>query len=237
MGLFGRPYLSLFGPSDPIEALRPLEITDNELEAYAPDSNSPWHGDTMSYIPGLNHLSDLFMTWYQSQHEKHITLPRLQDYIQQINSGLDHLPPELRWRGGLSRPAKSNFATDVQTVNLYITQLHIRSNLLEQLGKLAKQENSDKILAEVVKERQRVIDDMLAIVYQMPEETLEANGHSLVGKLRDIGLALLHEDTDTSNSLVNLDRLLTKLERLDLQPSPLMDHTSPLSCGSSLGMI
>jgi hypothetical protein len=229
MSLVGRPYLALFNPLDSVDALRPLEITDDELEAYVLDPNSPWHGDTMSYIPGLNYLSDLFTIWYQSQNEHPITLSRLQNYIQQINSALDHLPSELRWRGGLSRPPKSNFATDVQTVNLYITQVHIRSNLLEQLGKLATEENADKIIAEVAKERQRGIDDMLAIVYQVPQETLEANGSSLVRKLRDIGLALLHEDTDASNALVNLDRLLAKLDRLDFRPGPMTDQTSPLS--------
>jgi hypothetical protein len=229
LGIAGRQFLNLLAPSDNLEALTPLEITDLELYPSLPASTPSWHGDKMSYIPGLNHLVNLFMIWYQSQQEYAISLSRLQHYVELVHSALDHLPPELRWRGGLSRPPKSNFGTDVQTVNLYITQIHIRSSLLEQMDRLATEQGATETLAEIVKERQRIIDDMLAIVYQMPEETLEANGHSLVPKLRDIGLDLLREGPDTGTTLVNLDRLLAKLERLDFRPGMRQDQTSPSS--------
>jgi hypothetical protein len=140
---------------------------------------------------------------------------------------LDDLPPELRWRGGLSRPPKSNFGTDVQTVNLYITQIHIRSNLLEQMDRLSRDTSANTTIPGIVKERQRIVDDMLAIIYQVPEETLEANGYSLVPKIRDIGSALLHEGANHA-ALTNLDRLLAKLGRLDFRPQLQFDHTSPV---------
>lgn len=59
----------------------------------------------------------------------------------------------------------------------------------------------------------------------MPRETLEANGHSLVPKIRDIGAALLGEvrmgeSSGTVGEQTRLDfqRLLEKLEILDYRP-------------------
>lgn len=69
----------------------------------------------------------------------------------------------------------------------------------------------------------------LAIVYQMPESTLEANGHSLVGKLRDIGLSLLNDVQHPDLAFANLDRLLAKLDRLDVRRPNQAESVSPLS--------
>jgi hypothetical protein len=59
----------------------------------------------------------------------------------------------------------------------------------------------------------------------MPRETLEANGHSLVPKIRDIGSALLDEVRMVEGSHLvseqarhDLQRLLEKLEKLDYRP-------------------
>ncbi|KAJ9636857.1 hypothetical protein H2199_007851 [Coniosporium tulheliwenetii] len=228
-GIHGRPYLGMLSPHDYVEALKPLEITDKELDPLNEAQLNNWHGDRTTYIPGLNHLTNVFMLWYKCQQETWHSLEGLQEYMTLANAALDYLPPELRWRGGLSRPPQSNFGTDVQTVNLYITQIHVRSSLLHQMDHLAHERGASATSAEITTERQRLVDDMLAIVYQMPEDTLEANGHSLIPKLRDIGLALLHEDADPANALVNLDRLLKKLDRLDYRPEGQFGQTSPAS--------
>ncbi|KEF58462.1 uncharacterized protein A1O9_06388 [Exophiala aquamarina CBS 119918] len=76
--------------------------------------------------------------------------------------------------------------------------------------------------------RQNLDNDMLAIVYQMPEDALEANGNSLISKLRDFGISLLNEKTNPETSFLNLDRLLFKLDRLDVQPGSQIDSTSPV---------
>jgi hypothetical protein len=228
MGLHGRPYVGLFSSQDNVDSLKPLEITDAELDPLQVEpSGTQWHGDTISYIPGLNHLAKLFLLWHRSQEGNRHDPAHLQDYMEYIHRALDDLPPELRWRGGLSRPPKSNFGTDVQTVNLYITQIHIRSNLLEQMDRLSRDTSANTTIPGIVKERQRIVDDMLAIIYQVPEETLEANGYSLVPKIRDIGSALLHEGANHA-ALTNLDRLLAKLGRLDFRPQLQFDHTSPV---------
>ncbi len=140
-----------------------------------------------------------------------------------VQRALDYLPPELQWRGGLSRHSQSNFGTQVQTANLYITQLHIRSNLLEQMNRLSKSSGITKTPPEIINERQTIVEDMLEILYHMPQETLEANGHSLIPKIRDIGSALLDEvrtgdrpQPTGSKASVNLGRLLAKLESLNI---------------------
>jgi len=219
-----------------INALKPREITDADLGPVTPGEEQ-WHGNTTSYIPGLNALSNLFMLWYRSQQDDCSDLARLRIHMELVLSALDGLPPSLRWRGGLSRPPKSNFGTDVQMVNLYITQIHIRSYLLDQIYRTAEGQNDTSTLAEVMTARQDLVNDMLAIVYQMPEDTLEANGNSLISKLRDVGLALLNENTNPETSFLNLDRLLFKLDRLDVQPGSQVDSTSPvLSMTSPYGV-
>jgi len=59
----------------------------------------------------------------------------------------------------------------------------------------------------------------------MPRETLEANGHSLLPKVRDIGSALLDEIRMGEGSGIvsgkaegDLLRLLGRLEKLDYRP-------------------
>jgi hypothetical protein len=186
--MHGGPHIGLLSPQDNIGAPTPLELSDNELDpTQAPGPPDNWHGCTRSYVPGPNHLIKLFHLWYQSQQRDDNTIARLQHFTNLVQGALDYLPPELRWRGGLSRPPQSNFGTDVQTANLYITQLHIRSSLLAQMNQLAKTSGILQTPPELISERQSIVEDMLEILYHMPQETLEANGYSLVPKIRDIG--------------------------------------------------
>lgn len=216
-----------------IEPLRPRNLNDKEL-CDIPSSDETWHGHSRSYVPGLNALIDLFMLWYRSQQGHTSNLTHLQGYLDQVLSSLDQIPPELRWRGGLSKPPKSNFGTDVQMVNLYITQIHIRSFLLDQMASAVQSSQNATAISEINNSRQNLINDMLAIVYQMPEDTLEANGNSLISKLRDIGLALLN-GSSSEIAFVNLDRLLAKLDRLDVRPGTQVDSISPMTTFTSPG--
>ena len=223
--MFGRPYVGLLTPQDNIQALRPLDMTDRDLDRTPVSTGEQWHGDTMSYVPGLNHLSNLFLLWHSSQQLHNNNINSLQEHIVLVQRALDDLPAELRWRGGLSRPPRSNFGTDVQVANLYITQLHIRSNLLEQLDRLAKGQLDLTTSQSILSQRQSIVEDSLEILSHMPRETLEANGHSLVPKIRDIGAALLDEvrvidDSQLVNEQARTDlrRLLEKLEKLDFRP-------------------
>lgn len=223
LDLHGRPTVGLLSPQDNVEALTPLELSDKELDPAHVYEDDQWHGRDRSYIAGLNYMSKLNLLWHSSQRPSNDRSNHLQSHTAQIQRVLDYLPSELLWRGGLSRPPQSNFGTQVQTANLYITQLHIRSNLLEQINRLAKSSGEPCTPPVIMDERQNVVADMLEILYHMPDETLEANGHSLIPKIRDIGSALLDEMRTgdrpqplSSKAAANLDRLLAKLESLDM---------------------
>jgi hypothetical protein len=225
-GLHSRPYVIPSLVFSNFEASMPASLCDADLAPITPGEEL-WHGNTTSYIPGLIALSKIFMLWVKSQQGDCSNLGHLRNYLDLAASVLDDLPPALRWRGGLSRPLKSNFGTDVQMVNLYITQIHVRSFLMDQMHRAAIKAGDHAVVGDVKESRQALINDMLAIVYQMPEATLEANGFSLVGKLRDIGISLLDEENDPQLAYANLDRLLAKLDRLDTNRSNAFDSTSP----------
>ena len=227
-GLHARPYMVPSLAVSDFEAALPVDLNDAELAPITPGQEL-WHGNTTSYIPGLIALSRIFYLWVRSQQGDCFDLGHLRKHLDLAASALDELPPSLRWRGGLSRPARSNFGTDVQMVNLYITQIHIRSYLMDQMHRAAMKTGDLAVVGEIKEARQLLINDMLAIVYQMPEKCLEANGFSLVGKLRDIGISLLDEGNDPHLAYANLDRLLAKLDRLDTHPNTTFDSVSPVT--------
>jgi hypothetical protein len=235
-GLHSRPYTIPSLIYSKPESVTPADLCDANLAPITP-GEANWHGNTTSYIPGLDALRKVFLLWHRSQQGDCSDLNHLRIYVDLASSVLDDLPPPLRWRGGLSRPARSNFGTDVQMVNLMITQLHIRSFLMDQMYRVASASGDDAVTEEIKASRRLLIDDMLAIVYQMPEATLEANGFSLVGKLRDIGISLLDDDNDPSIAFANLDRLLAKLNRLDTHRSSDMLSASPGTNSASPGSL
>lgn len=187
----------------------PSDLSDDQLDPDDPSDHS-WHGDTTSYVPGLNCLSHLFKIWHEL-----LTTPSpwdpetaLQQCSAKVQSVIDHLPPELRWRGGLSRPPNVTHHHDVQIANIFITSLHIRSNLLQRL----------KPTRDSVPEHQKLVDDLLEILYHLPQAVFNANGSSVVPKVRDIGAAYLeqvegHSDGDSARG--KLERVLRKLDDLD----------------------
>ncbi|KAH8896734.1 glycoside hydrolase [Thozetella sp. PMI_491] len=219
--LFGRLSIGLLTHQEKLAQLRPLVLTDRELdtESYcSPHSVSPWSGDDTSYVPGLNHLSDLFMIWHEAQTTPSIQPNEaLQRYTERVQATIDGLPPSIRWRGGLSRPAAVTSLHDVQVVNLYISALHIRSNLLQKFG-------TQSAVDHVAAEHQRIIDDLLEILYHMPQAVFDANGSSVVPKVRDIGAAYLEQLSlqhvpAGDGAREKIERLLWKLDTLDFRPA------------------
>ncbi|KAJ0313221.1 uncharacterized protein N0V96_002708 [Colletotrichum fioriniae] len=202
--------------------LRPLPLTDSQLETGPQLSHAelpPWHGDTTSYVPGLNQLSDLFLIWHEAQTAP-ISLyggqeEALKHWLAKIQTIIDNFPPELRWRGGLSRPCHITEGHDTQIANLFITSLNIRSNLLQKFGSTVKTRAA---------EHQRIVDDLLEILYHMPQHVLEQNGNSLIPKLRDCGAAYMEQMDVGDGALVSegarlkLEKLLRKLDDIDCWP-------------------
>lgn len=150
-------------------------------------------------------------------------MANLQEHISRTYRILENLPPELKWNGQPSPNSDFGFGFDVQKVNLKVTQLHIRSNLLEQMNTIAKVQGLLVTPNAIVKERHRVVDELLDILYHMPDEVFQANGYSIVPKIRDIGSALLDKlrtgsQGSSLQASIDLDRLLAKLENLDWTP-------------------
>lgn len=217
--LYGRQLLFLREANDQTGSLMPLEIPDARLLDQDEPSSPDHIGSDHSYVPGLNALSRLFMVWQSSQATATQSMGNLQAHIERAHRIADNLPPELSWKG---HHISGDFGFDVQTVNLKITQLHIRANLLEQMNAIAKAEGLRITPQAIIDERHRVVGELLDILYHMPTEVFDANGYSIIPKIRDIGSALLDElrtgsSGRTLQASVNLDRLLSKLENLDLR--------------------
>jgi hypothetical protein len=200
-----------------VSTMLPLEITDHQLfhglEPISPEYD-PSPED--SYVPGLNALSKLFMVWQSSQAIHSQTMENLQEHITRAQRILNELPPKLSWH--MSHVGRFGF--NVQKVNLKVTQLHIRSNLLEQMNSIAKNDEIEFTPGYIVNERYCVVEELLDVLYNMPEADFDANGYSIVPKIRDIGGALLDDlRTGTpSSSLqagIDMGKLLAKLESLD----------------------
>ncbi|KAL4942375.1 hypothetical protein BDV06DRAFT_222228 [Aspergillus oleicola] len=224
--MLGQPTLGRLA-CDRSEPIYPHPYTDFELDALA----SPIPGastniqlipsDKTTYVPGLMYLRSTFHTWHTCQTDRFYLPPSqvLAAGLSAIQTIIDTLPPELRWRGGLSRPTNAMLGHDVQIANVFITVLYVRSNLLQQFGDPAGTENKE--------EHQRIVSDLLEVLCHLPREILKANGYSLIPKIRDIGAAYLEVlKADVDGRLVEIgdearekmERLLGQLGILDFRP-------------------
>lgn len=215
--MLGRLAIGLATPGYESICPRPLPLSDNQLDPPAAGETDeiPWHGDNTSYIPGLNRLSDIFGVWHeiQSGPTSQDSKESINKYLSMVQQVIDSLPPELRWRGGLSRPPGATKGHDVQIANLFVTSLHLRSNILQKFG----------TAGSYGAEHQRIVDDLLEILYHMPQAVFEANGPSLVPKIRDIGAAYLDQfqgeggstQVGSQGGRQRLERLLSRLDDLD----------------------
>ncbi|KXJ93602.1 hypothetical protein Micbo1qcDRAFT_183248 [Microdochium bolleyi] len=208
-----------------LDETRPRAVPDKDLAAPCPDLDvsaldaaaaSIWLRDEDEYVTGLNSLIDVMMTW---EHVKIDMTHRpaektLRSGMARMQNVMDTLAPELRWRGGLTRFPLPSHGHEAQTVNILITSLYVRSNLLQHLGPVPGISHSS------------IVSDVLGILEHMPPGILEANGFSLVKKIRDMGAAYLQElrvagDSpfpvvdDTAQQTVNT--LLARLEKLDFR--------------------
>jgi hypothetical protein len=214
--MHGRRLLVLHHAHEASAALFPLGVCDSALlhdNVESASNGAPGH-----YVSGLNALSQLFLVWQSSQAISAQTLNNLQSHILRARALDNELPTELVWAN-----QTTDFGFNVQKVNLKVTQLHIRSNLLEQMNTLARHEGFVTTPDAIIHERHLVVENLLHVLYTMPEEVFDANGYSIVPKIRDIGSALLDElrtgeHGRTLQASINLDKLLAKLEILDLRP-------------------
>lgn len=136
----GQPHHAFLPFNKNLDHLRPLDLTDRQLyPALVPRPETPnWPEDEIHFIPGLNSLIDVFLIWEQGKVDMTHKPPEetLRRAVDRIQSALDDLPPELRWRGGLTRYPKQVWGHEAQMVNILITALSLKSNFLQHLGSL-----------------------------------------------------------------------------------------------------
>lgn len=177
----------------------------------------PWHGDGISYVPGLDSLTKLYWVWHEAQSVPDSTFggpeEALNHHQNAIQHVIDFLPRELRWRGGLSRPLYVTQGHESQTANIFISSLHLRSSLLQVYQQRLTYHIRDS------GEHQKIIDDLLEILYHLPPPVFYANGMSLMPKIRGIGSAYLeemeghiHQEQDVVDRMARLSRKLNDLD-------------------------
>ncbi|CEL07033.1 hypothetical protein ASPCAL10199 [Aspergillus calidoustus] len=207
----------------------PRPLTDRDLDPPpnpTPSSELLPRGaddDNVSYVPGLTHLLQIFLTWHTCQTDRFYYPPLqvLSTGLSRIRSTIDSLPPELRWRGGMSRPQNATRGHDIQIANIFITSLYVRSNLLQQFATKGEREREP----QHEEEHHSIVNDLLEVLYHLPQPILEANGYSLIPKIRDIGAAYLEVLQGGADVVAiddeakgKLERLLRKLGVLDFIP-------------------
>ncbi|VUC29315.1 unnamed protein product [Clonostachys rosea] len=216
--LRGQPHLTFLPFNQDLEHLRPKPILDRDLyPSSAPEDYAPsWPEDEIPFIPGLNSLIDIFLIWEKGKVDIATKPPEevLTRAMERIQTALDGLRPELRWRGGLTRFPRGAWGHEVQMVNILITALSIKSNFLQHLGSL---------LPGIT--HQDIVSDVLEILNHLPQPVFETNGCAAVHKIRDIGSAYLTELRIGSGVVVGdnqaqekVYQLLNKLDSLDFRP-------------------
>lgn len=230
MDILGRLPIILLEQDELKKFPRPLDKTDKQLDPIGSEGSGSftWLESNISYIPGLNCLIDLLMVWQKAQ--SCIGTQTVEMCLEKLQFVMDNFPPKLRWRGGLSRPSNVTYGHDVQIANLFVTSLHIRSNLVQRFG------------THEVKSREypKIIDDLLEVLFHLPQAVFDANGKSLAPKIRDIGTAYFErmgisggERYGGSNRPQDkLAVLLQKLDELDHQQA--IDEIRPMECESGI---
>lgn len=220
--MHGRRQLILRHAHESVVSLLPRASSDEGLLHGPISTPTDVSSPDYSYIPGLNALSQLFLIWQSSQATSSQTMDNLQEHILRAHAALINLPSEL---AGFEGPNQIGyFGFNVQKVNLKVTQLHVRANLLEQMNALAIEQGILITPDVIIDERHLVVEELLDLLFTMPEEVFDANGYSIVPKIRDIGSALLDElrtgsHGRTLQASINLDKLLAKLGSLDFRPA------------------
>ncbi|CAH0058188.1 unnamed protein product [Clonostachys solani] len=138
----GWPGCTFYPLSGDQSRLRPRCLSDEELppaEDLIPGICTS-HDDTIDYVTGFNAHADLILTWWHAKADSEHKSPRevIDRGLERLQGILDGLPPELRWRGGLSRDPRATRGHEMQMLNIMISFLYIKSNLLEIYGPVAE---------------------------------------------------------------------------------------------------
>lgn len=151
--MMGHSQLTFHTLREPHEHLRPRIVTDKELEytetPLTSATDSP--NDEPTYVPGLNAVADLYKVWWHAKenHKQQGDSDTLQKSLSDIQIILDNLPPELRWRGGLSRDPRAAEGHEIQMINILVSSFHVKSNLLQRYNSPCSRLSHESIVRSV----------------------------------------------------------------------------------------
>ena len=136
----GHSHVTHHPPNKPYTQLRPRNLADMDLDP-TPTSYKripPLPQDRRTYIPGMEACADVFMAWWHVRSDWAHLPPEqaLGRGYTHIQHALDGLPPELRWRGGLSCPPGASWGHDAQMAQIFVSSLYVKSNLLQHFSAL-----------------------------------------------------------------------------------------------------
>jgi hypothetical protein len=133
-----KSHFNLLPPNEPFSRFLPRSIADKELDAGLEISMEiqARTEDELDYVAGFNAYVQVFFTWSLTrENRKHKPRHEILDQaLNHVQGVLDDLPPALRWRGGLSRDPRTTPGHEIQMVNILISSLYIKSNLLQHFA-------------------------------------------------------------------------------------------------------
>ncbi|KAF2795946.1 hypothetical protein K505DRAFT_301266 [Melanomma pulvis-pyrius CBS 109.77] len=151
-----------------------------------------------------------------------LSLSALLRIIRKLQSTLEELPdelkiytldPQLRSPDSYGDIQSSNlYQFDVMRANIHITSLYIQSTILETCSSAFASSPSDTLIAspgdetrsspgytpqtQLWKFRESIARELLEVLNFCSSRTLEANGSSMIVKIREIAATLLNDDND-----------------------------------------
>ncbi|KAI9150606.1 NAD(P)H azoreductase [Paramyrothecium foliicola] len=131
-------YLNLHPLDEPFTHMLPIPMADIALDSGLSISSEQGTiaEDDVDYVSGFNASTNIFLAWWHAKRDRlhksaEETLRRGLDHIQRV---LDDLPPNLRWRGVLSRDPRTTSGHEAQMVDILTGSLYMKSNFLQHFA-------------------------------------------------------------------------------------------------------
>lgn len=142
------------------------------------------------------------------------------------------LSPFRRWETDHSSLERRRLQYEIQKANIYISQLGIRSYIVDRYWGLfdahIKKANhsdgglTDQLASDLSTERELIVHDLLVVLRNVSQISMEPNGYSLISKIRSITSTLLGapgsqlgtQALPHQGALMELVEVLMKLERI-----------------------
>jgi hypothetical protein len=136
-------------------------------------------------------------------------LAAIVDIFHALGSIMESLPQELRFDGpGHEQPSPNG--TDhlpdpfkIMAANIHITSLYLQSAILETFASSTRtvvsadmSDEATRVRTQIWTLRESIAQELLQLLESCPPWTVEANGASMIGKIREIASTLLNSDED-----------------------------------------